>query len=242
MGEVMSLRSRGSSLPVRALLAAGLVSLAAAGCASQGVTAGQAPSGVTGSPTASTTSGSDSGSSTSSASGSDQGSSASSSASPSDSASSTDLPASDSSTSATAPGKLYKLTDPVTEGGFTLKINSITMPWNPPAGSQYTPAPTRSWMMMDFSVTNISGQQLMFDTIGGFDLRDNANASHLTSVVPGDTLPAGKLFQDHEVKPGETARGEVVFDLPQSGAPFRLIFSGNLWHASQNPPSISLSK
>lgn len=159
-----------------------------------------------------------------------------------DSASSVDQPASDSSSSAATPGKLFKLTDTVTEGGFTLKINSITMPWNPPAGSQFTPAPTRSWLMMDFSVTNVSGGQLMFDTIGGFDLRDNANATHLTSVVPGDTLPAGKLFQDHEVKPGETARGEVVFDLPQSGAPFRLIFSGNMWHASQNPPSISLSK
>ncbi|MEZ0109266.1 hypothetical protein ABH920_003276 [Catenulispora sp. EB89] len=207
--------------------------MAAAGCASQGVTAGQAAdSGAISSPPVSVTSGTDSPSAVSS----------SSSASPADSASSVDQPPSDSSTSASAPGKLYKLTDTVTEGGFTLKINSITMPWNPPAGAQFTPAPTRSWLMMDFTVTNVSGAQSMFDTIGAFDLRDNANASHLTSVVPGDTLPAGKLFQDHEVKPGETARGEVVFDLPQNGGPFRLIFKGNMWHASQNPPSISLSK
>lgn len=239
MGEVMALHSRRSNMPVRVLLAAGLVSLAAAGCASQGVTGSQAaPSGVTGSASTSAT-GPDSAPSTSgSSSGSDQGSS---SASSSDSAPAID-PATDSSSSTKPQGKQYKMTDTVTEGGFALKINSITMPWNPPASSQFKPAPTRSWMMMDFSVTNVSGGQLMFDTIGAFDLRDNANASHLTSIVPGDTLPPGKLFQDHEVKPGETARGEVVFDLPTNGGPFRIIYSGNMWHASQTPPSISLSK
>lgn len=231
MGVVMSLRSQRSNLLICAFLTAGLVSLAAAGCASQGVTSGVAvPSGATGSQTAAIPA------SATSTPGSDQNSD-----SPSDSASSFLAP-SDTDSSSAAPGKTYKMTDIVTDGGFKLKINSIQLPYNPPAASQFKPAETRAWLMLDFQVTNITAKPLMFDTIGGFDLRDKANASHLASIVPGDTLPPGKLFQDHEVKPGDTARGEVVFDVPQSGGPFRLLFVGNLWQSSQTPPGIMLTK
>lgn len=137
---------------------------------------------------------------------------------------------------------MFKVTDVVTEGGFKLKINSITLPWNPPPGAQFKPAPTRSWLMMDFTVTNVSGQPMMFSTLGAFDLRDSTNTTHLVSVVPGDTLPPGKKFQDNQVAAGATAGGEVIFDVPTNGAPFRLIYSGNMWHASEHPPVISLSK
>ncbi|MBS2540047.1 DUF4352 domain-containing protein [Catenulispora sp. NF23] len=237
-------------MPLRALLAAGMVALAAAGCASQGTVSAQTGPGATGSAAlasafgpassaasaSSTDTGSVSGSPSGSASTSDQDSS-------SVTSSDTDSPAAPASTSGpTTNAPMYKLTDTVTEGGFKLKINSIQLPWNPPAGSQFTPAPARAWLLMDFQVTNVSGQQSMFDTIGAFDLRDNTNASHLTSIVPGDTLPAAKKFEDQEVAPGATVGGEVVFDVPANGAPFRLIFSGNMWHASQTPPVISLSK
>lgn len=225
------MQSRRSSLPVRVLFTAGVVALAAAGCASQGVTPGQTVStGALGSQTGSLPASATSGpvSATDSSSPSDQGSS-----SPSD------LPDEDTSSSTAPQGKVYKLTDVVTEGGFKLKIHSITMPYNPPAGSFFMPGPTREWMMMDFEVTNVGSEQMMFSTLGAFDIRDSTNASYLTSVGPDDQLKS-KGFQDHEMKPGETASGELVFDLRQNASGYRIIFKGNMWHASQTPPSIML--
>jgi len=241
MGEEMSLRSSrssrsGSGMPVRVLLASGIVALAAAGCASQGVAPGSlASTGATGSVSvpSSATSGVVSTTSTSD------------SASPSDQASSSSsapaLPASSSSSSAPA-GKQYQVTDVVTEGGFKLKIHSITLPYQPPAGTTLKPGKTRAWMLMDFEVTNVSTQPSMFSTLGAFDLRDSTNSSYLTSVVGADSLPDSKKFQEHVMKPGETARGEVVFDLPESGKGYRLIYKGNMWHASETPPVILLGR
>lgn len=247
MGEEMAVHAGRSRLPVRVLLAAGAVALAAAGCASEGVTPGQTVStgalgsltgSVAGSPSAS---GSASGSASTPDSGLDSSSGSSgSSDSSSDADTSTGLPDADTSTSANPPGAVYKLTDTVTEGGFKLKIHSATMPYNPPAANLFTPAPTRVWLLLDFEVTNVSDQQSMFSTIGAFDVRDSANASYLTSITADDELPPGKAFQDKEMKPGETASGELVFDLSQKASGYRIIFKGNLWHASEHPPSISL--
>lgn len=229
MGEEMSQHLRRSSVPVRVLFAAGVMALAAAGCASQGVTPG-----ALGSPTALGTQTVLPASGTSSlASTSDSLPS-----SASDSASLPDMDAS-SSTSTAPTGQVYKPTDVVTEGGFKLKINSITMPYNPPADSMFTPAPSRVWLLLDFTVTNVGSEQMMFSTLGAFDIRDSANASYLSSVAAGDQLKA-KGFQDHEMNPGDTSSGELVFDLSQKASGYRLIFKGNMWHASQTPPSIML--
>ncbi|WP_370370748.1 DUF4352 domain-containing protein [Catenulispora sp. GP43] len=227
----MAVQSRRSRLPVRVLLAAGVVALAAAGCASQGVTPGAVGSQTaTASGSATSTLPTDAGST--SASGQD------SSAAPSDTGS-TSLPDADTSSSVAPAGQVYKLTDTVTEGGFKIKIHSATMPYNPPAGSFFTPGPTREWLLLDFEVTNVSGGQLMFSTIGAFDMRDSANASYLTEVGADDDLK-DKAFQDHEMNPGDTSRGELIFDLSQKASGYRLIFKGNMWHASQTPPSITM--
>ena len=138
-------------------------------------------------------------------------------------------------------GQVYKPTDVVTEGGFKLKINSITMPYNPPADSMFTPAPSRVWLLLDFTVTNVGSEQMMFSTLGAFDIRDSANASYLSSVSAGDQLKA-KAFQDHEMNPGDTSSGELIFDLSQKASGYRLIFKGNMWHASQTPPSIMIGR
>jgi hypothetical protein len=236
MGEEMAMHSRRSRLPVRVLLVAGVMALAAAGCASQGVTPGQAvTTGALGSQTVSAP-----GSATATLP-SDAGStSASSSASSSASASaSTSLPDADTSSSVAPSGQVYKLTDTVTEGGFKIKIHSATMPYNPPAGTFFTPGPTREWLLLDFEVTNVSSQQLMFSTIGAFDMRDSTNASYLTSVSADDDLK-DKAFQDHDMNPGDTSRGELIFDLSQQASGYRLIFKGNMWQASQTPPSITM--
>lgn len=241
MGEEMSLRSQRSGMPVRVLLAAGMVSLAAAGCASQGLAPGQSVStGATGSPSISVPSSAASVSATGSTS-----DTASSSASDPNQASSSSsasaLPTSSSSSTASA-GKVYKVTDTVTEGGFTIKIHSITLPFHPPAGATFTPGKTRAWMLMDFEVTNVSTQPSMFSTLGAFDLRDSTNTSYISSVVGEDSLPDSKKFQEHVMKPGETARGEVVFDVPETAKGYRLIYKGNMWHASETPPVIMLGR
>jgi hypothetical protein len=207
------------------------MALAAAGCASQGTTPGQAvTTGALGSQTplaSSATSPSAPASSSDSASASDQVSSS--------------APAIPTTSSAvTAPGMVYKVTDTVTEGGFKFKIRTITLPYTPPPGASYEPGPTRAWLKMDFDVTNVGDQQMMFSTLGAFDLRDSTNASYITSVAGGDSLPAGQQFQDQEMKPGASAHGAVVFNVPQSGKGYRLIYKGNMWHASQTPPSIML--
>jgi len=220
---------------VRVLFAAGVMALAAAGCASQGVTPG-----ASGSPTALPTSGT-SGLAPVSTSPSDQDSSSASSSSSSSSSGSDTLPDADTSSSTAPAGKVYKVTDVVTEGGFKLKINSVTMPYNPPADSMFTPAPSRVWLLLDFTVTNVGSEQMMFSTLGAFDIRDSAKASYLSSVAADDQLKA-KAFQDHEMNPGETSSGELIFDLSQNASGYRLIFKGNMWHASQTPPTIMLGR
>jgi hypothetical protein len=227
MGEEMALHSRRSSVSVRVLLAAGVMALAAAGCASQGVTPGSlgSPTAVNTQPVPGTQTVLPTSETSSLASASD-----STATSPSDEGTST-------STSTAPTGQVYKPTDVVTEGGFKLKINSITMPYNPPADSMFTPAPSREWLLLDFTVTNVGTEQLMFSTLGAFDIRDSANASYLSSVAAGDQLKA-KAFQDHEMNPGDTSSGELIFDLSQKASGYRLIFKGNMWHASQTPPSI----
>lgn len=224
-------------MPVRVLFAAGVMALAAAGCASQGVTPGASGSPTAlGTQTVLPTSGT-SGLAPVSTSPSDQDSS---SASSSPSGSDT-LPDADTSSSTAPAGKVYKVTDVVTEGGFKLKINSVTMPYNPPADSMFTPAPSRVWLLLDFTVTNVGSEQMMFSTLGAFDIRDSAKASYLSSVAADDQLKA-KAFQDREMNPGETASGELIFDLSQNASGYRLIFKGNMWHASQTPPTIMLGR
>ena len=247
VGAEMSVRSERSSVLVRALLAVGVAALVTAGCASNGVVAGQSlPSGVTGSASGSLpasvasalTSATGSASDSSSDSSLDQDQSSSSSAPPESTA-----PAPDSSTSSSPAGQVYKVTDVVTAGGFKIKINAVTLPYNPPAGSEFTPNETRAWLKLDFQVTNVSGKQLMFSTLGAFDLRDGKNASYVTSVVAGDSLPKGQQFQDQEMQPNATTSGSVVFDVPQSGTGYRLIYRGNMWlDPGDGAPSIMLGR
>lgn len=236
MGEEMSLHSGRSKLPVRLLLAAGVMALAAAGCASQGTTPGQAvTTGALGSQTLPSAGSATSPTASAPASSSD-------SAPASDQDSSSAPASSDTSSAINNSGMVYKVTDTVTEGGFKFKIRTITLPYTPPAGSTFKPGPTRAWLVMDYDVTNVSNQQLMFSTLGAFDLRDSTNASYITSVAGGDSLPAGQQFQDHEMKPGESAHGAVVFDVPQSGKGYRLIYKGNMWQDDGTPPSIMLGR
>jgi hypothetical protein len=219
---------------VRALLTAGMVATAAAGCASTGVAPGTLPTGATGSVPSSPASPLASASASTTAT--SQGSA--SATDPSNPFTAT-LP--DSSTSSPT-GKVYKVTDTVTEGGFKIKIRSITLPYKPPAGSFFTPGPSQKWLMMDFEVTEVSDQQSMFSTLGAFALQDDQNRNYITSVPAGDSLPKGQLFQDHEMKPGESAHGEVVFEINQDAKGLKLTFKGNMWHASQTPPIIDLGR
>jgi len=233
----MSLHSRRSTVPVRVLLAAGVMALAAAGCASQGVVT----PGSLGSPTALGTQTVLPTSETSASTSPTNQNSSSEESSPSSSSDFSFLPDTDASSSTAPAGKVYKLTDVVTEGGFKLKINSVTMPYNPPADSMFTPAPTRVWLLLDFTVTNVGSEQMMFSTLGAFDMRDSAKASYMSSVAADDQLKA-KAFQDHEMNPGDTSSGELIFDLRQNAYGYRLIFRGNMWHASQTPPTIMIGR
>jgi hypothetical protein len=205
-----------------------VVLTATAGCASQGVTPTAQP---TGAATSSLTSAPPSTGS----------------ASPSDASSSTSdaagLPTTDPDTAtSSATGKVYKVTDTVTEGGFKIKIHSITLPYTPPAGSFFTPPETKAWLLLDFEVTEVSPQPEMFSTLGAFDLRDNQNTAYIISVADEQSLPAGQVFPEHEMKPGETSRGKVIFEINQNAKGLRLTFKGNMWHASQTPPIIDLGR
>jgi hypothetical protein len=225
-------------MAVRGLLAAGMVAAAAAGCASQGVAPGALPTGASGSVP---------GSVASLLTSAPASASASTAASSQDPASPTDpsnpftasLP---DTTPSSAPGKVSKIGDVVTEGGFKLKIHSITLPYNPPAGSFFTPPPGKKWLMMDFEVTEVGDQPLMFSTLGGFDLTDSANNRYIDSVAGADSLQQGQKFQEHEMKPGETAHGEIIFEINQDAKGLKLTFKGNMWHASQTPPVIDLGR
>lgn len=235
-----------SGLAGRALLAAGVLALSAAACASQGTTgpagravaAGATTSGLTlgdsgpgsapntGTPSASQTSTSDSQSSPSDA------ASASSSAAPS----SSDSPTSEFH----GPTPDHKVTDTVTEGGYKLKIHSVTLPYTAPAGAGFKAPPTKAYLLLDFEATNVSDQPLMFSTLGAFDLRDSGNISYLVSVSATDDLPEDKQFQDRVMKPGETSSGALVFMLDEHAKGLTLTFKGNVWHADQDRPVIDL--
>jgi len=236
----MSRDAQRSGIGVRALLAAGALALSAAACASQGTTgaAGAARaatmSGVTvsdsgpGRPSAPQTSDSQSSPSDSS----DKVASSSSSAAPA----SSDSPTSEFH----GPTPDHKVTDIVTEGGYKLKIHSVTLPYTPPAGAHFQVPPTKAFLLLDFEATNVSDQPLMFSTLGAFDLRDSGNIGYLVSISATDDLPEAKQFQDRTMKPGETASGALVFMLDGHAKGLTLTFKGNVWHADQDRPVIDL--
>ncbi|MFL6111227.1 MAG: DUF4352 domain-containing protein [Catenulispora sp.] len=132
------------------------------------------------------------------------------------------------------------MTDTVTEGGFQLKIHSVTLPYTPPAGASFQVPPTKAFLLLDFEATNVSDQPLMFSTLGAFDLRDSGNIAYLVSISATDDLPQAKQFQDHIMKPGETGSGELAFMLDAHAKGLTLTFKGNVWHAGQNRPVIDL--
>lgn len=242
----MSGQARRSHTPALALLAAGAVALAAAACASQGtVSAGGAA--TTAAPTAST------GASTGST-GSADPSASSGSSSPSQNSSSDDVASSSSSaSSAPAPASssdnpsldakftpTNKLHDTVTQGGFTFKINTITMPYTPPAGAPFKPIDPEVWMNVDFTVKNVLDKPLSYPWIVGLELYDSEKNKYLATTLGWESLPKDKQFPDAEIKPGATATGEVVFMVPKTAKGYLLFVEGSLFHQEGPIPVIDL--
>lgn len=199
---------------VRALLAAGVVTLSAAACTSQGIVrSGSGEAAAIGSASAP---------STAPPTASDSNQTAPQTSKPEPSSSDSPPPSGDSAV-------VHKQSETVTKGGFELKVNSLQLPYKPSADLMWMVRPGTSWLALDFSVTNVSGQPLMFSSLGAFDLRDNNNHEYGPMDDAMETLPDGKAFQDHTMQPNETASGEVVFGIDEHAVGFLLTFKGNVW-------------
>ncbi|NUR62164.1 MAG: DUF4352 domain-containing protein [Catenulispora sp.] len=241
----MSGQARRSQRTAFALLAAGAVALAAAACASQG-TVSAGGTATTPAANSSTASGSASGSSATSA-------VSAASSTPSQSPSSGDAASSSSSASPSAPASssdnpslaakftpTNKLHDTVTQGGFTFKINTITMPYTPPAGAPFKPVEPEVWMNVDFTVKNVTDKPMSYPWIIGLELYDSEKNKYLATTLGWQSLPKDKQFPDAEIKPGASATGEVVFMVPKTAKGYLLFVEGSLFHQEGPTPVIDL--
>lgn len=205
---------RFDSLTVRSSLAAGILALSAAGCTSQGVVRSSSPEAAA--------IGSASVPSTAPPTSSDSNQTAPSTSQPESSESDPASPSSDSAV-------VHQQSETVTKGGFELKVNGLQFPYQPSADWTWMVRPGTSWLTMDFTVTNVSGQPHMFSSLGAFDLHDSKNHKYTPMDDAMETLPDGKAFDDHTMQPNETASGEVVFGVDQHADGFLLSFKGNVW-------------
>ncbi len=105
----------------------------------------------------------------------------------------------------------------VTAGDFALTVNGVTNPYE--SSDEFNqPEAGRRWVLIDVSLENVSDQTKDYSSFD-FSLRDADDFSYDRTFIGVDrALDFGTL------RPGETIRGNVAFELPVDARPARLIY------------------
>lgn len=107
--------------------------------------------------------------------------------------------------------------DTIAANGYELTVNSYQNPYAPP-DDFFEPEPGQQWILFDVSITNVSEEDVDYGTLD-FTVRDSDDFSYDTTYVGEERgLSFGSL------RPGETVRGEVGFELPVDAHPDLLIY------------------
>jgi len=107
--------------------------------------------------------------------------------------------------------------DKIQAGNFELTVNSYSNPYVS-SDEFYQPTPGQLWVLVDVSITNVSDETQDYGSFD-FTLRDADDFSYDTAYLGQERdLSSGSL------RPDETIRGEVGFELPVDALPERLVF------------------
>ncbi len=117
----------------------------------------------------------------------------------------------------------FTVGDTVKLGDWKVKVNQVTDPYTPD-NDFVTPAAGNRYVMVDAQVTNDSGKPQTVSSMMCFELRDDSSRKHSVTVT-GDQ--ASSL--DGEVAAGDTLRGDLAFEVPDSAKNLQLQFKCNLF-------------
>jgi hypothetical protein len=107
--------------------------------------------------------------------------------------------------------------DTIAANGYELTVNSYQNPYTPP-DDFFEPEPGQQWILFDVSITNVSDEDVDYGTID-FTLGDSDDFSYDTTYIGEERgLSFGTL------RPSETVRGELGFELPVDAHPVLLIY------------------
>lgn len=116
----------------------------------------------------------------------------------------------------------FNVGDTVELGDFTVTVNSTQIPFE--SGDEFiTPNEGNIFITADTSVTNIGDEPATVSSIACFEVRDDTGQSYSLALVTGTPDPP-----DGEVGPGETIRGTLAYEVPQSATGLQLRFQCDL--------------
>lgn len=107
--------------------------------------------------------------------------------------------------------------DTIRSGDFELTVNSFVNPYSSDDTS-FQPTPGQRWVLVDVSIKNVSDETKDYSSFD-FSLSDSDNFSYdPTYIGQSQDLSFGSL------RPDETIRGTLGFELPVDSVPNRLIY------------------
>lgn len=117
----------------------------------------------------------------------------------------------------------FKVGESVKLGDWAVTVNSVENPFTS-SSSFDTPAEGKKYVAVDVSVQNNSTKPEIVSSLACFSLQDSTGQSYTQALVAGaPSAPNG------EVAPGETVRGTIVYEVPESATGLKEKFKCDLF-------------
>lgn len=110
------------------------------------------------------------------------------------------------------------LGEAVENGNFELNVDAIEDPYGDDGEAFVAASPGTRWVVVDVTVTNISGQQQSYFEFD-FKLLDQEGAPYVTAFID---LP--QPFDSGTLEAGEAVRGQIGFEVPETATPTGLVY------------------
>ena len=118
----------------------------------------------------------------------------------------------------------FNVGDVIAMGTTTITVNGVTYP----AGDQFNqPNPGSKFLVVDLTIQNQSAEAISFSSLLQTWLKDASSQKYdvdlMASVASGSSSPDG------EIAPGETVRGQIGFQVPETATGLVFVFDADFW-------------
>jgi hypothetical protein len=127
----------------------------------------------------------------------------------------------------------FKVGDQVKLGSWTIVVNGVTDPYNPPDGFD-APDPGQRDVVVDATVTNGSSSSETVSSLACFTLQDSTAQAYDETVVTG--VPKAP---DGDVGPGQSLRGSIAYQVPTAATGLVLHFNCDLFSGGSADVALS---